>query len=176
MGRASEHGCPRAEQKGIVWVPVASGHAWLDRTFPGSPYQHQHLDSVFLMPGFVLSACRSEEGSTLQEHPQGAQLVKNPPAVRETWVRPLGWEDLLEKGKAAHSSILAWRIPWTLKSQIRLSDFDFQGFKHNWQKIGWGSEARAVSSLWRDYRAAHLTKPFMRRCCVCVCVCILSVL
>ena len=42
-----------------------------------------------------------------------AQLVKNLPAVRETWVQSLGWEDPLEKGKATHSSILAWRIPWT---------------------------------------------------------------
>ena len=41
-----------------------------------------------------------------------AQLVKNPPALRETWVRFLGWEDPLEKGKATHSSVLAWRIPW----------------------------------------------------------------
>ena len=40
-----------------------------------------------------------------------AQLVKNLPAVRETWVQSLGWEDPLEKGKATHSSILAWRIP-----------------------------------------------------------------
>ena len=39
-----------------------------------------------------------------------AQLVKNPPAMRETWVLSLGWEDPLEKGKATHSSILAWRI------------------------------------------------------------------
>ena len=45
-----------------------------------------------------------------------AQLVKNPPAMRETWARSLGWEDPLEKGKATHSSILAWRIPWTVKS------------------------------------------------------------
>ena len=43
-----------------------------------------------------------------------AQLVKNPPAMWETLVRSLGWEDLLEKGKATHSSILAWRIPWTV--------------------------------------------------------------
>ena len=43
-----------------------------------------------------------------------AQLVKNPPAVWETWVRSLGWEDPLEKGKATHSTILAWRIPWTI--------------------------------------------------------------
>ena len=43
-----------------------------------------------------------------------AQLVKNPPAMRETWVQTLGWEDPLEEGKAIHSSILAWRSPWTL--------------------------------------------------------------
>ena len=43
-----------------------------------------------------------------------AQLVKNPPAIQETWVRSLGWEDPLEKEKATHSSILAWRILWTL--------------------------------------------------------------
>ena len=43
-----------------------------------------------------------------------AQLIKNPPAMRETWVRSLGWEDPLEKGKATHSSILAWRIPRTI--------------------------------------------------------------
>ena len=41
-----------------------------------------------------------------------AQLVKNPPAMRETWVRSLGWEGPLEKGKATPSSTLAWRIPW----------------------------------------------------------------
>ena len=45
-----------------------------------------------------------------------AQLVKNPPAMWETWVLSLGWEDPLEKGKATHSSILAWRIPWTVQS------------------------------------------------------------
>ena len=38
---------------------------------------------------------------------------KDLPAMRETWVQSLSWEDLLEKGKATHSSILAWRIPWT---------------------------------------------------------------
>ena len=40
-----------------------------------------------------------------------AQLVKNPPAMLETWVRSLGWEDPLEEGMATHSSILAWRTP-----------------------------------------------------------------
>ena len=52
-----------------------------------------------------------------REAPLGASLVvhmvKNPPAVWETWVRSLGWEDPLEEGMATHSSILAWRTPWT---------------------------------------------------------------
>ena len=42
-----------------------------------------------------------------------AQMVKHLPAIWETWVRSLGWEDSLEKGKATHFSILAWEIPWT---------------------------------------------------------------
>ena len=42
-----------------------------------------------------------------------AQTVKNPPAVQETQVRSLGWEDPLEEGMATHSSTLAWRSPWT---------------------------------------------------------------
>ena len=45
-----------------------------------------------------------------------AQLVKNPPAVQETWIQFLGQEDPLEKGKVTHSSILAWRILWTVES------------------------------------------------------------
>ena len=55
-------------------------------------------------------------GSTLQSSWASLviQLVKNLPAMWETWVRSLGWEDPLEKGKATHSSILAWRIPWTI--------------------------------------------------------------
>ena len=52
-----------------------------------------------------------------------AQLVKNLPAIWETWLQSLGWEDPLEKGKATPSSILAWRIPWTMQSQTQLIDF-----------------------------------------------------
>ena len=62
-----------------------------------------------------------------------AQAVKNLPATWETWVRSLGWEDLLQEGMATHSSILAWRIPMdrgarqatvhgVAKSQTQLSD------------------------------------------------------
>ena len=42
-----------------------------------------------------------------------AQMVKNPPAIWDTWVRSLSWEDLLEKGMPTHSSIMTWKIPWT---------------------------------------------------------------
>ena len=52
----------------------------------------------------------SEQLSTAQ---LVAQMVKNLPAMQETWVRSLGQEDLLEKKMTTHSSILAWRIPWT---------------------------------------------------------------
>ena len=51
-----------------------------------------------------------------------AHLVKNLPAMWETWVRSLGWEDPPEKGKATHSSILAWKIPWTVYSPWGLKD------------------------------------------------------
>ena len=54
-----------------------------------------------------------------------AQLVKNTPAMQETWVRSLGWEDPLEKGKATHFSILAWRIPRTIQSM------ESQGVRHD---------------------------------------------
>ena len=45
-----------------------------------------------------------------------AQIVKNLPAMQETWVRSLGWEDPLEKGMATYSSVLAWRISWIVQS------------------------------------------------------------
>ena len=57
-----------------------------------------------------------------------AQLVKNPPAMRETWVGSLGWEDPLEKETAPHSSILAWKTPWTEK----LGSLQSMG----WQRVG----------------------------------------
>ena len=51
-----------------------------------------------------------------------AQLVKNPPAMWETWVQSLVWEDPLEKGKATHSIILAWRSPWMVYSPWGLKE------------------------------------------------------
>ena len=88
-----------------------------------------------------------------------AQLVKNPPAMWETWVWSLGWEDTLEKGKATHSSILAWRIPGT-KSQTWLSVFHFHFHAGFWEKQR--SRGRNVTPgppPMLDHRDVFLTMP-----------------
>ena len=59
-----------------------------------------------------------------------AQMVKHLPTVRETWVRSLGWEDLLEKEIITHSSTLAWKIPWT-EEPGRLQSMGLQRFRHD---------------------------------------------
>ena len=69
-----------------------------------SPQGHKELDTTDRLHFHFLAPQRAS---------LVAQLVKNLPAMWETWVRSLGWEDPLEKGKATHSSILAWRTPWT---------------------------------------------------------------
>ena len=88
-----------------------------------------------------------------------AQTVKNQPATQETWVRSLGWEDLLEEGMATHSSTLAWRIPMNrgadtvhgvAKSQTRLNDFTFLSIHFLYQlshKGSCGSKNVGVGSL-----------------------------
>ena len=60
-----------------------------------------------------------------------AQMLKNPPAMQETWVWSLGLEDPLEKGLATHSSALAWRIPWT-EEPGRLQSMVSQRVRHDW--------------------------------------------
>ena len=75
--------------------------------FQGLPAANNQL--VWKHKGQLLS----QLGMTLVAS-RGAQLVKNQPAMWETWVQLLGWEDPLEKGKATYSNILAWRIPWTV--------------------------------------------------------------
>ena len=57
------------------------------------------------------------------------QTVKNLPAMRETWVQSLGWEDPLEEGMATYFSILAWRIPWT-EEPDRLQSMGSQRVRH----------------------------------------------
>ena len=81
-----------------------------------------------------------------------AQLVKNLPATQDTLVRYLGWEDSLEKGKATHSSILAWRIPWTVeygvtKSQTRLT---FTHFTNGLIDFSGGSDSKVFAYYMGD--------------------------
>ena len=66
----------------------------------------------------------------LYVHSLEAQTVKNLPAMWETWIQSLGWEDPLEKGMATHSSIVAWRIPWT-EEPDRLQTMESQRVRHD---------------------------------------------
>ena len=59
-------------------------------------------------------SCWERKGTRSDRASLVAQLLKNPLAMRETWVQSLGWEDPLDKGTATHSSILTCRIPWTI--------------------------------------------------------------
>ena len=78
------------------------------------------MDPMLLNYGFLLVLFLSDHSASIEltslpfkwASPV-AQIVKDLPAIQETWVRSLGQEDPLEKGMATHSSILAWKIPWT---------------------------------------------------------------
>ena len=72
----------------------------------------------------------TELGRVLKEGFSGGSDVKNPPAMQETQVRSLGWEDPLEEETATHSSILAWRIPWA-EAPGRLQSMGLQRDRHN---------------------------------------------
>ena len=98
------------------WGPKAAGQ------------MEHHLETVWCLKGRkagvsssflsldagLSEVCCKGPCPVLGKHPSlVAQRVTNPPAMQETRVRSLGWDDPLEKGKATHSSVLAWRIPWT---------------------------------------------------------------
>ena len=81
------------------------------------------------------------------------QWVKNLPAMQETWVWSLGWEDSLEKGKATYSSILAWKIPWT-EEPGGLQFMGSQRVRHNWvtkrYRLVWECEALGGCNVGKD--------------------------
>ena len=105
---------------------------------PFSPHPLQHLlfGGVFMMPTlagvtwyFIVDlSCISV---ILTRASLVAQLVKNLPAMWETWVQSLGWEDPMEKGTATHFSILVWRIPKTEEPGM-LQSLGSQRVRHNW--------------------------------------------
>ena len=79
------------------------------------------MDPTVLPWGLLLASFSSIFGASL-----ATQMVKNLPAVQETWLQPLSWEDPLGKGTATHSSIFAWRIPWT-EEPVTLSAYTGAG-------------------------------------------------
>ena len=97
-------------------VQAPSLNHWTARAVPLVPILSFHsINSVFIAEQKFLIF--NEVQLSIWQCPWAslvAQLVKNPPAMRETWVQSLDWEDPQEKGKATHSSILAWRILWTV--------------------------------------------------------------
>ena len=112
-------------------------YSWINVSWVGNRYNTTDCPFPSQFKHFYPEPCvaggRGEDtsgGPSLQDmhswnviHFNGTVVVKNPPAMRETWVRSLDWEDPLENGKATHSSILAWRIPWTASSM-------------GWQRVG----------------------------------------
>ena len=87
-----------------------------------------------------------------------AQMVKRLPTMRETWVQSLGWEDPLEKETTTHSSILAWRIPWTVhgvtKSRPWLSIFYFAWFWYqgDFSLAEWVWKCSFICNFWKSFR------------------------
>ena len=81
------------------------------RRVSGSLWTKLPFADFCLQGPWDISCCHDKDAASLI-----AQMVKNMPAMQETQVQPLGQEDLLEKGMATHSSITAWRIPWTEES------------------------------------------------------------
>ena len=88
-----------------------------------------------------------------------AQTVKRLPTTRETWVRSLGWEVPLEKEMATHSSILAWKIPWT-EEPGRLQSMGSQRVGHDWAtELNWRWEHAGVRWQWDSILLLGFTYP-----------------
>ena len=99
-------GCPQP--------PASSFSLWLlSSTLVGCPFtakEHHSLQIIFTLWVKLLGLSQFSAHFSTSRASLVPQMVKNPPAMQETWVLPVGWEDPLEEGMATHSSILAWRI------------------------------------------------------------------
>ena len=105
LGNALFKNCPEIKDKESLWK-----HSRLKKTKRTSPSGQSWFSTVWAS--------------------QVAQMVKNLPAMQETWVQSLGQEDPLEKEMATHSSILAWKIPW-VEEPGRLQSMGLLGVRHN---------------------------------------------
>ena len=113
-----EHSLPLSHWGGLplsLWLsPLTAPTPWMSLTPWGL---HHPLPAAFLWKRQPLELCQGKNSSVWclpsSRASPVAQMVKNLPALQETWVRSLGWEEPLEKEMVTHSSILAWKIPWT---------------------------------------------------------------
>ena len=106
-----------AQESNCLASPALADSLPLER-LSGSEYlYHIHIFSCFLLSFKLPNQCAFSSELYALGVSLIAQLVKNPSTVQETLVRFLGWKDPLEKRKATHSSILAWKIPWTVQSK-----------------------------------------------------------
>ena len=88
-----------------------------------------------------------------------AQLVKNLPAMRETWVWSLDWENHLEKGTATHCSVLAWRIPWTVVCRVAVGhDWNF-----HWSYIAVAQTVKNLHAMQTRVRSLGWKVPLEKR-------------
>ena len=107
--------------------------------FPAhNPSQDLRARDLILSQMVPCSGYGSPAGELISKAPykgygasQVAPWVKNPPALLETWIRSLGWDDPLQEGMATHSSILAWRISWREEAG-RLQSMGLTRFRHSW--------------------------------------------
>ena len=127
----------------ILWVlsKGADSTAWSRVCFPLT-INNQSICEIKNFVGKTNSETSSKHiGASLV-----AQIVKNLPAMQETQVRSLAWEDPLEKWMTAHSSILAWRNPWT-EEPGRLQSMESERVGHNWVINTEGTVKRSTSKL-----------------------------
>ena len=152
------------------------------------PLDHQGSTHVFMNCSFLIvcdssvgkeSACNTGDpglsprlgrfagegiGNPLQYSWACGSAGKNPPAMQETWILSLGWEDPLEKGKATHSRILAWRIPWPIQSMGSLRvGHDWttftQSYKHSYKytkgNLESDKQSQGVTQSWAGLSDFH---------------------
>jgi len=116
----------------------------------GNPIILSKCKTAFCLYHFTIPRAMYESfnfSTSFGKDSQVAQWVKNPPAMQETQIQSLGWEDPLEEGMATHSSNLAWRILWT-EEPGRLQPIRLQRVRHNWKtKHTHWSEVKSVSRV-----------------------------
>ena len=119
----------------MIWYPSHREALCIYCEFPHSSVSKEsacNAGDLSLIPGSARSLEKETGTHSSTFASLVAQMVKHLPAMRETWVRSLGWEDLLEKEMATHSSILTWRIPG-MEEPGRLQSMGSQRVVYDWE-------------------------------------------